>query len=176
MTAAPTDRARTPDRGTTLVEVVVGLFLVALAAGALAQLMTSTARSAPDDHVDPDVALAMDAFTRDVREAGHVEAEVSRGRIVAVILVSDRVDVRWHLDGDDLRRSDGTGSPRTMAVDLDRTSRFTLLDPDGSSIDASDGDAVRWCTRLVELALERTDWAAARRAALRVDTDPGACP
>lgn len=170
------ERIRT-DRGTTLVEVVVALFLVAMAAGLLAQLMASTARSAPSDRVEPDLTLAADTFARDAREAVSVEAETRRGALVAITFVSDTAMVRWVLVGDELTRDDGT-SPRarTMAGELDDASRFGLRDAQGDAVDPDDGDAVRWCTRLVDVALVTDDSATARSTALRVEPDAAACP
>lgn len=163
------------DRGTTLVEVVVGLFLVAMAAGVLAQLMMSTARSAPDDTVAADVALALDAFSRDVREADYVDVVTTRGRITSVTANSGADSIDWNLEGESLVRDDGS-TARAMAAGLDSASTFTLRGPDGDPVAANDDDAVRWCTRLVELSLVGEDWTASRGVALRVETAGGVCP
>ncbi|MEZ5246328.1 MAG: hypothetical protein R2707_14595 [Acidimicrobiales bacterium] len=164
------------DRGTTLVEAVVGVLLAAMAAGLLAQLMTSAARATPDDTIEPDVALAADLFSRDVREAGHVEVMTSRGRVTAVTLVSDSAKVAWYVKGETLLRvADPRPTPRTMAVGLDDSSGFILKGANGSKVDPDDANAVRWCTRLVELTLVGDDWTAVRASALRVENDAGAC-
>jgi Tfp pilus assembly protein PilW len=176
-----TQRTLTPDvgaeRGTTIVEVVIGLLLVATAAGLLAQLMTSTARATPEDTIEPDASLALELFSRDVREAAHVEVSTTRGRATTVTLVSDTATVRWSLAGDELLRgADPRPTPRIMAVGLDDSSGFSLEGADGSSIAADDAIAVRWCTRLVELSLVGDDWTAVRGSVLRVESDTGACP
>lgn len=162
------------DRGTTLVEVVVGLFLVAMAAALLAALMTSTARSAPDDTIGPDPTLAVDTFSRDVRGADHVTAESRRGRLIAVTLVSDTGSVRWSFQRDELIRADDAAA-RAMAVGVDNSSTFALRDSAGAVIAANDADAVRWCTRLAEISLVGDDWDVTRSIALRVDTAEGRC-
>ena len=170
-------RRPTDDRGTTLVEVVIGLLLVAMAAGLLAQLMTTTARSTPDDRVEPDVGLALDAFSRDVREAEFVTVTTTGRRTTALALVSDTETVHWTLDSGELRRNtDPRPTPRTMAVGLDESSAFVLWGANDAIIVAADADAVRWCTRLVELSLVGDDWTATRQSALRLEHNAGACP
>lgn len=165
------------DRGTTLVEVVIGLLLAAMAAGLLAQLMTTAAREAPGDRIEPDVGLALDAFARDAREATHVTVTVSGRRVTTLTFVADTATVDWTLVGTELRRGAGPRpTPRTMAVGLDDTSTFVLHGPGGTTIAADDATAVRWCTRLVELTLVGDDWTANRQSALRHEGAIGACP
>lgn len=165
------------DRGTTIVDAVIGLFLIAMAAAVLAQLMTSTARSVPSDTLEPDAALAVDVFSRDVRESTGIETESAGGRATAVLLHVDTATTRWELDNGSLLRSDDSGrSPRVMATGIDPTSEFLLRDSTGEAIAPADAEEIRWCTRLVELALVGDGWDMTRATVLRVDMASERCP
>lgn len=176
MTRPASTHRGSDDRGTTLVEVVIGLLLAAMAAGLLAQLMTTAAREAPGDRIGPDVGLALDVFARDAREATHVTVTLTDRRVTTLSFVSDTASVHWYLADDELRRGAGPRpTPRTMAVGLGDESAFVLRGPGGATIAAGDAIAVRWCTRLVELSLVGDEWTATRQSALRHEGDIGAC-
>ena len=169
------------DRGTTLVDVMIGLALTTMAGWLIANLLTTTAeRTAPS--VDGyDLGLAADAFTRDVREADRVEVD-GRDPITTIDLpLADGV-VRWEISGPNLtRRTPGEAAPRVMATDLGPGSSFGLRDATGAPLDPGRADDVRWCTRLVVMDLslapgpDETDRNVRRSVALRVSPKSGAC-
>lgn len=173
---------RRGDRGTTLVEVVVAVFLAALAATLLARLATNSARSVSDPSTDNDVTLALDVFMTDVRAAELVSpgSVGAGGRLVSVEFRSATDLRQWSIaDGALTRSVDGT-TVRTMASDVDVASGFELLDGTGRVISPSDVDAVRWCTRLVVLYLEGDDdgsaWTVESRAVPRAIAESAGCP
>ena len=170
------DRCRS-DRGASLVDLVVGLALTALMAGSIAGLMTATARHAPAEATEADLALIADQFARDVREAASVSIE-RRGRNEALTLHrADDDVVVWAIDRVGLTRTPASGPTRTMVTDVDRAaSAFSFTAADGSTVDPADGDAVRWCTRLVVLTIDSLDGGFERGAALRITPTPERCP
>lgn len=166
----------TSDRGASLVDLVIGLALTTLMAGAIAGLMTATASRDPGTTTETDFALVADRFARDVRESSTVAIE-RRERAESVTLGREDDDVVWTLDRDGLSRREGSGSPRAMVTDVDLpASGFALADGDGSPIDAGDAEAVRWCTRLVRLTITSPDGTIDRQAALRMVPAPERCP
>lgn len=164
------------DRGASLVDLVIGLALTALMAGVIAGLMTATASRAPAQVTETDFGLIADQFARDVREADSVVYE-RRGRNESVTLSHDLEEVVWSIERLGLTRTPGSGTTRTMVVDVDRSaSTFTLIAADGSTVDPDDPDAVRWCTRLVGMEIVATDGGLDRQAALRVSPTAERCP
>lgn len=173
---------RQSDRGTTLVEVVVAVFLAALAATLLARFAMSSARSIDDPSADNDVTLALDVFANDVRGAELITPGAVRanGRLVSVEFRSATELHRWEIVDETLRRSfDGT-TVRAMASAIAATSGFELRDGAGGVISPTDLDAVRWCTRLVVLYLDGDDdgntWTIEGRAAPRTVVENAGCP
>ena len=165
------------DRGTTLVDLVVGLALTALMAGLIAALMSATADRAPTDTIATDLGLVADQFSRDVRSASAVSIDVAR-RGTTLTAHHDGEDVVWELGRRDLTRTAGTGPDRVLVAGIDTArSSIALRDADGMGVDPDDADAVRWCTRLVELTvIVDDDTGFVRATALRTTPTPEACP
>jgi hypothetical protein len=175
-------RARDGDRGTTLVDVVIGLALTTIAGWLVANLLTSTAERTAPPADEYDIGLAADVFIRDVRDSDRVEIAIGRGPITAIDLRRADGIVRWEIAGPVLtRRTPTEAIPRTMASDLTVGSSFSLRDGEGSAIDPSRADDVQSCTRLVVMDLSRETSSdeesrdVQRSAALRVPPRSEAC-
>jgi Tfp pilus assembly protein PilW len=175
------------ERGTTLVELLIGMVLGLVGAAAMTALLrTGTAaweRAGADAEVATEVAGAVDQLTRDLRVAGYDPAEA--GIAGLAVTAADRIELAADHDGDGTidpdsderigyRWSAASGSllrvvgQQVLPILSDVAAggfRLAYFDRDGAELDPAD-PATGAAARVVTVALATA--ARGRRASLQI--------
>ncbi len=171
------------DRGTTLVEVMTALVLTSVAASALVGFASGGARLVGQITEDDPLALvAIEALSRDLRAADTVEVVAVNGAVATSLdIVNASETVRWMgSSGSITRQVLPSGVVRTMVADLDSEIPLAvrLFTSTGASVDHTDSDAVRDCTRREQVTITDAEGRAIHDRSLSMrsfTTEPVSC-